>query len=92
MDKAVQKALDMTNPEETLIVVTSDHAHPLSISGYPGRGTDILGLNQHDTDVNGIKYATLNYAVGMQQYLDENGQRVDLTEKIKDPCTYNRGY
>ncbi|XP_034477173.1 membrane-bound alkaline phosphatase-like [Drosophila innubila] len=86
LDKAVQKALDMTNPDETLIVVTSDHAHPLSISGYPGRGTDILGLNQHDTDVNGIKYATLNYAVGMQQYLDENGQRVDLTEKIKDPA------
>ncbi|KAL7737064.1 hypothetical protein ACLKA6_005285 [Drosophila palustris] len=85
LSKAVQKAVDMTDPEETLIVVTSDHAHPLSISGYPGRGTDILGLNQHDTDVNGIKYATLNYAVGMQQYLDENGQRVDLTEQIKDP-------
>ncbi|XP_060658076.1 membrane-bound alkaline phosphatase [Drosophila nasuta] len=85
LSKAVQKALDITDPEDTLIVVTSDHAHPLSISGYPGRGTDILGLNQHDTDVNGVKYATLNYAVGMEQYLDENGQRVDLTEKIKDP-------
>ncbi|KAH8415816.1 hypothetical protein KR222_001447, partial [Zaprionus bogoriensis] len=85
LSKAVQAAVDITNPEDTLIVVTSDHAHPVSIAGYPGRGTDILGLNQHDTDVNGVKYATLNYAVGTNQYLDENGQREDLTEKIKDP-------
>nr|XP_016996727.2 membrane-bound alkaline phosphatase [Drosophila takahashii] len=81
-EQAVQEALDLTNPEETLIVVTSDHAHPLTISGYPGRGTPILGLNQDDTDVNGIKYATLNYAVGTEQYLDEHGQRIDLSDKI----------
>ncbi|KAH8348876.1 hypothetical protein KR084_012104 [Drosophila pseudotakahashii] len=81
-EQAVQEALDLTNPEETLIVVTSDHAHPLTISGYPGRGTPILGLNQDDTDVNGVKYATLNYAVGTEQYLDEHGQRIDLSDKI----------
>ncbi|XP_017839561.1 membrane-bound alkaline phosphatase-like [Drosophila busckii] len=85
MSKAVQTALDMTNPEETLIVVTADHAHPLSISGYPGRGSDILGLNPNGDDLNGVKYATLNYAVGMEQYLDEHGQRIDLTEHIKNP-------
>uniref|UniRef100_A0A6P4EIK7 Alkaline phosphatase n=1 Tax=Drosophila rhopaloa TaxID=1041015 RepID=A0A6P4EIK7_DRORH len=61
-EQAVQEALGITVPEETLIVVTSDHAHPLTIAGYPGRGTPILGLNQNDADVNGIKYATLNYA------------------------------
>ncbi|XP_030387605.1 membrane-bound alkaline phosphatase-like [Scaptodrosophila lebanonensis] len=83
--EAIQVALNMTNPEETLIVVTSDHAHPLSISGYPGRGTNILGLNQHDTDVYGVKYATLNYAVGINQYQDENGQRIDLTDQIDEP-------
>ncbi|XP_017131882.1 membrane-bound alkaline phosphatase [Drosophila elegans] len=81
-EQAVAEALGMTDPEETLIVVTSDHAHPLTISGYPGRGTPILGLNQHDTDVNGVKYATLNYAVGTKQYLDEHGQRIDLTDQI----------
>ncbi|KAH8301338.1 hypothetical protein KR059_000463 [Drosophila kikkawai] len=81
-EEAIQEAVGMTNPEETLIVVTSDHAHPLTISGYPGRGTPILGLNQDDTDVNGVKYATLNYAVGLEQYLDENGQRYDLSDKI----------
>ncbi|XP_023296744.2 membrane-bound alkaline phosphatase-like [Lucilia cuprina] len=78
MEKAVQKARDMTNPEETLIVVTSDHAHPLSIAGYPGRGTNILGTNQHDTDINGKKYTTLNYAAGTKQYLDDHGERLDI--------------
>ncbi|XP_030558523.1 membrane-bound alkaline phosphatase [Drosophila novamexicana] len=85
LSKAVETALGMTNPDETLIVVTSDHAHPLSISGYPGRGTNILGLNQHDTDINGVKYATLNYAVGPNPYLDENGKRESLEDKIDDP-------
>lgn len=88
LSKAVETALGMTNPNETLIVVTSDHAHPLSISGYPGRGTNILGLNQHDTDINGVKYATLNYAVGTKPYLDENGNRVPLEDKIDDPCKW----
>ncbi|XP_034650800.1 membrane-bound alkaline phosphatase [Drosophila subobscura] len=85
LSKAVEEALGMTDPEETLIVVTSDHAHPLTIAGYPGRGTPILGLNQHDVDVNGVKYATLNYAVGMEQYLDDKGNRIDLTDLIDQP-------
>ncbi|KAH8254148.1 hypothetical protein KR032_008702 [Drosophila birchii] len=91
-EQAVQKAVDMTNPDETLIVVTSDHAHPLTISGYPGRGTPILGLNQDDTDVNGVKYATLNYAVGLEQYLDENGQRYDISDKIGKPDFIHPSY
>lgn len=32
--KAVQKALDMTNSNETLIVVTADHAHTMTYNGY----------------------------------------------------------
>ncbi|XP_076061871.1 alkaline phosphatase, tissue-nonspecific isozyme-like isoform X2 [Oratosquilla oratoria] len=43
LDEAVQVALEMTQEDETLIVVTADHAHTLSMSGYPERGNDILG-------------------------------------------------
>ncbi|XP_061386480.1 membrane-bound alkaline phosphatase-like [Musca vetustissima] len=87
-EKAIDVALSLTNPEETLIVVSSDHSHPMTIAGYPGRGTDILGLNQHDVDSNGVKYTTLTYAVGPQQYLDENGQRVNLEGIIKEDASF----
>lgn len=48
---AVKRAVEMTNRDDTLIVVTSDHAHTMSISGYPDRGNPILGLNTMLSDV-----------------------------------------
>ena len=44
LEQAVQRALDITNSEDTLIVVTADHSHTLTIGSYPSRGNDILGL------------------------------------------------
>lgn len=41
---AVAKAIEMTDPNETLIIVTADHEHGIAFNGYCGRGTDILGL------------------------------------------------
>ena len=31
------------NKEETLIIVTADHSHAVTMSGYPERGTNDLG-------------------------------------------------
>ncbi|KWV91566.1 alkaline phosphatase [Erythrobacter sp. YT30] len=42
--RAIQYAIDNTDPSETLIMVTADHSHVFTISGYPRRGNDILGL------------------------------------------------
>jgi len=40
---AVQRAVSMTNSNDTLIVVTADHSHVMTIGGYPSRGNPILG-------------------------------------------------
>jgi len=44
MARAVQYAVDNTDPADTLIMVTADHSHVFTIAGYPQRGNDILGL------------------------------------------------
>ena len=70
LSDAVRTAAAMTNPKDTLILVTADHSHVLTISGYPGRGNPILGLVKGpgatvpSLDVKGKPYTTLSYATG----------------------------
>ena len=69
LSDAVTAATAMTRPDDTLIVVTADHGHTLTISGYPARGNPILGFvadaaGEVAEDAAGSPYTTLGYANG----------------------------
>ena len=42
-EEAVKTAMSLTNQEDTLMIVTADHSHPFSLTGYTNRGNPILG-------------------------------------------------
>ncbi|XP_038220662.1 membrane-bound alkaline phosphatase-like [Zerene cesonia] len=64
--KAVETALKLVNTEDTLVIVTSDHSHTMTYSGYSERGSDILGLvnNNKVNASDDLPYTTLSYANG----------------------------
>ncbi len=82
---AVRAAATMTSSRDTLILVTADHSHVLTISGYPARGNPILGLvkapgaTAPTLDYKGQPFTTLSYATGPGFAMQDEaapGQRV----------------
>ncbi|MBV1906855.1 MAG: alkaline phosphatase [Pseudomonadales bacterium] len=79
LSDAVSTADRLTSDADTLIIVTADHSHTMSINGYPARGNPILGKVRDGNgdlvlDNNKKPYTTLSYANGP----GHNGQ--DLRE------------
>ncbi len=74
-DDAVEAAVRRTDPTQTLILVTADHGHPVSLRGYPTRGNPILGhvVENNATgdpeleeavDQRGRPFTSISYAAG----------------------------
>ena len=40
----MEAVLELTDKAETLLVVTADHSHAVTMAGYPDRGNPVLGL------------------------------------------------
>lgn len=88
--RAVERAALMTG-EDTLIIVTADHSHAFTMSGYPSRGQDIMGLVITNGDdgkprptpylaKDGKPYTTLGYANGPSAVV---GERQDPSQDPK---------
>lgn len=90
-ERAIQEAVDMMS-DDTLIIVTADHAHSMIFNGYPARGNDILGMaNKPEI----APYETLIYATGPGYYMhianDTNSTFIpitDFTQKQRAEPTY----
>ncbi|KAI1285239.1 Alkaline phosphatase, tissue-nonspecific isozyme [Halotydeus destructor] len=86
LNQAIQVAINLTSVQDTLIVVTADHSHGLTINGYAKRGTPILGnAGLDDTKVN---YPTLIYATG-PGYVETDARR-NVTDQELSEATHSR--
>ncbi|XP_031621128.1 alkaline phosphatase-like [Contarinia nasturtii] len=91
MDEAVKRTLEIMDSkrDETLIIITADHSHSLTINGYPKRGNNILGIAQK-SKMDNISYTTLLYTTGgpggFQMELNDKGD-IQRRNPLNDDTT-----
>ncbi|WP_421195158.1 alkaline phosphatase [Aeromonas jandaei] len=69
LDEAVKTALGKVDLKDTLIVVTADHDHTMTINGYSAKGNKVLDLVKNgdgstQNDVDGKPFTTLVFGNG----------------------------
>jgi alkaline phosphatase len=95
LSRAVQAAVNAVDTNETLIIVTADHSHVMTMAGYPTRGNPILGKvigndsngrpqTELTRDRDGLPYTTLSYTNGSG--FDDNGNNTNADSRSAPPA------
>ena len=75
-NKLIQNIIQKVNLQETLLIITADHAHSLGVNGYCGRGSKVNGIcyrinpkeSKHQSKPNlgldGKPFSVVNYLNG----------------------------
>ena len=84
-DLAIKTVLEKTAREDTIVVVTADHSHTMTINGYPKRGNPIFDKvvnvdGELELAGDGKPYTTLSYANGPGAYFPPLGKDEDKTK------------
>lgn len=101
--EAVQIAVDTVDLEETMILVTADHSHVMTIGGYPTRGNPILGhvvINDDDGEPmdtpklasDGQPFTTIGYVNGPFAIIDRPRPEPETGIHAKAQSMYRLDY
>lgn len=85
LSDAVKKVLEKVDLNDTLVIVTADHSHTMTMAGYPVRGNPVLGkvVNPGEKKFalaeDGKPYTTISYANGKGYHAGASG---DIAHKL----------
>jgi len=84
-NEAIKTVLEKTSREDTLVVVTADHSHTMTMSGYPRRGNPILDKvvnveGKLELAGDGKPYTTIGYANGPGSVFPQLGKDEDKSK------------